>query len=174
MATQRALDKTETMKARAEAVDELQRAGTFEGLTALGPGQDEVDRQLDQLGAKSAVYDEFARLKAACRAAVLPLRRWDRSSHLGPPVDRTRLTRPSPPMFSRRPGCAATASLALAFAASASLRAQRHGGAGSLSAVLVHPPAKRPLSGAAIANVSGDRLVALRAFRLQTVRKVKA
>ena len=68
MATQRALDKTETMKARAEAVDELQRAGTFEGLTAHGPGQDEVDRQLDQLGAKSAVYDEFARLKAACRA----------------------------------------------------------------------------------------------------------
>ena len=35
MATQRALDKTETMKARAEAVDELQAAGTFEELTAL-------------------------------------------------------------------------------------------------------------------------------------------
>ncbi len=64
MAMQRALDKTETMKARAEAVDELEAAGTFGDLTALGPGQDDVDRQLDQLGAKSAVDDEFARLKA--------------------------------------------------------------------------------------------------------------
>ena len=64
MATQRALDKTETMKARAEAVDELQAAGTFEDLSALGPGQDDVDRQLDQLDAKSAVDDELARLKA--------------------------------------------------------------------------------------------------------------
>jgi phage shock protein A len=64
MAMQRALDKTETMKARAEAVDELETAGTFEDLTALGPGQDDVDRQLDQLGAKSAVEDELARLKA--------------------------------------------------------------------------------------------------------------
>ena len=32
----------------------------FERLTALGPGEDDVDRQLDQLGAKSAVDDEFA------------------------------------------------------------------------------------------------------------------
>jgi phage shock protein A len=64
MATQRALDKTETMKARAQAVDELQAAGTFEDLTALGPGEDDVDRQLDQIGAKSAVDEEFDRLKA--------------------------------------------------------------------------------------------------------------
>jgi phage shock protein A len=64
MATQRALDKTETMKARAQAVDELEAAGTFDDLTALGPGQDDVDRQLDQLSAKSAVDDELSRLKA--------------------------------------------------------------------------------------------------------------
>jgi len=70
MATQRALDKTETMKARAQAVDELQAAGTFEDLTALGPGQDDVDRQLDQLGAKSAVDDEFARLKAEVQSGA--------------------------------------------------------------------------------------------------------
>jgi hypothetical protein len=43
--------------------DELQAAGTFEDLTALGPGQDDIDRQLEQLGTKSAV-DEFADLKA--------------------------------------------------------------------------------------------------------------
>src|SRR5947209_8756720 len=70
MATQRALEKTETMKARAEAVDELQAAGTFEDLTALGPGQDDVDRQLDQLGAKSAVDDELARLKAEVQSGA--------------------------------------------------------------------------------------------------------
>jgi phage shock protein A len=67
MATQRALDKTETMKARAQAVDELEAAGTFEDLTALGPGQDDVDRQLDELGTKSAVDDELDRLKAEVR-----------------------------------------------------------------------------------------------------------
>jgi phage shock protein A len=64
MATQRALDKTETMKARASATEELEAAGTFGDLTALGPAQDHVDRELDQLGAQSAVDEEFARLKA--------------------------------------------------------------------------------------------------------------
>ncbi|MGZ4387195.1 MAG: PspA/IM30 family protein [Gaiellaceae bacterium] len=64
LAMQRAVDKTETMKARASAVEELQAAGTFEDLTALGPGQDDIDRQLEQLGTKSAVDDEFAKLKS--------------------------------------------------------------------------------------------------------------
>jgi len=54
LAMQRALDKTEDMKARASAVEELQAAGTFEDLTALGPGQDDVDRQLAQIGATAA------------------------------------------------------------------------------------------------------------------------
>jgi phage shock protein A len=64
LAMQRAMDKTENMKARASAVEELQAAGTFEDLTALGPGQDDVDRQLEQLGAKSAVDEGYAKLKA--------------------------------------------------------------------------------------------------------------
>ena len=51
------------MQARASAVEELQAAGTFEDLTALGPAQDDVDRQLDQLQAKGAVDDELAKLK---------------------------------------------------------------------------------------------------------------
>jgi phage shock protein A len=63
-AMQRAIDKTDQMQARASAVEELQAAGTFEDPMALGPPQDDVDRQLDQLGAKSAVDDEFAKLKA--------------------------------------------------------------------------------------------------------------
>jgi phage shock protein A len=63
-AMQRALDKTDQMQARASAVEELQAAGTFDDLTSLGPPQDDIDKQLDQLGAKSAVDDELAQLKA--------------------------------------------------------------------------------------------------------------
>jgi phage shock protein A len=63
LAMQRALEKTEDMKARA-SVEELQAAGTFEDLTAIGPPQDDIDRQLDQLGAKRTVDDEFAKLEA--------------------------------------------------------------------------------------------------------------
>jgi phage shock protein A len=63
-AMQRAIDKTDQMQARASAVEELQTAGTFEDLTSLGPPQDDIDKQLDQLGATSAVDDELAQLKA--------------------------------------------------------------------------------------------------------------
>ncbi|MGO9903062.1 MAG: PspA/IM30 family protein [Solirubrobacteraceae bacterium] len=44
LAMQRAIDKTETMRARANAVQELEAAGTFEDLTAIGPPQDDIDR----------------------------------------------------------------------------------------------------------------------------------
>jgi phage shock protein A len=64
LAMQRALDKTEDMKARASAVEELEAAGTFEDLTALGPGQDDIDRQLAQIGAKSTVDDALVKLRA--------------------------------------------------------------------------------------------------------------
>src|SRR6201995_129915 len=63
-AMQRAIDKTDQMQARASAVEELQAAGTFDDLTSLGPPQDDVDKQLDELGAKSAVDSELAQLKA--------------------------------------------------------------------------------------------------------------
>jgi phage shock protein A len=64
LAMQRALDKTENMKARADAVQELEAAGTFEDLTALGPGEDDIDRQLKELSSTSAVDDELAKMKA--------------------------------------------------------------------------------------------------------------
>jgi len=63
-AMQRAIDKTDQMQARASAVEELQSAGTFDDQMTIGPPQDDVDRQLDELGAKSAVDDELANLKA--------------------------------------------------------------------------------------------------------------
>src|SRR5437588_5820645 len=63
LAMQRAVDKTENMKARADAVSELEAAGTFEELTALGSGEEDIDRQLKQLSSKSAVDDDLAKLK---------------------------------------------------------------------------------------------------------------
>src|SRR4051812_6230718 len=64
LAMQRALDKTEDMRARANAVEELEAAGTFEDLTALGPGQDDIDRQLAELTSGTQVDDELAKMKA--------------------------------------------------------------------------------------------------------------
>jgi phage shock protein A len=64
LAIQRAEDKTEQMKARAGAVEELEAAGTFEDITQLGPGQDDIDRELAQLGAGAQVDDELAKMKA--------------------------------------------------------------------------------------------------------------
>jgi phage shock protein A len=64
LAMQRALDKTETMRARAAAVEELEAAGTFEDLTALGPGEDDIDRQLKELTSTSQVDSELAKMKA--------------------------------------------------------------------------------------------------------------
>jgi phage shock protein A len=65
LAMQRAVDKTENMKARASAVEELEAAGAFEDLTQLGDGgHDDIDRQLAELGAGTQVDDELAKMKA--------------------------------------------------------------------------------------------------------------
>ena len=63
LAMQRAVDKTENMKARADAVSELEAAGTFDDITALGSGEDDIDRQLKSLSSKSAVDDDLAKMK---------------------------------------------------------------------------------------------------------------
>jgi len=64
LAIQRAEDKTETMRARASAVEELEKAGTFEDLGQLGSGQDDLDRQLSELTSVVQVDDELAKMKA--------------------------------------------------------------------------------------------------------------
>src|SRR6187200_372834 len=64
LAMQRAVDKTENMKARASAMDELEASGTFDDLTTLGSGQDDIDRQLSELSSSSQVDDELAKMKA--------------------------------------------------------------------------------------------------------------
>ena len=64
LAIQRAEEKTENMRARASAVEELEQAGTFEDLTQLGGPSDDIDRELAQLGAGAQVDDELAKMKA--------------------------------------------------------------------------------------------------------------
>jgi phage shock protein A len=64
LAMQRAMDKTEQMRARADAVEELEAAGTFDDITQLGPGQDDIDRQLHELTSQSAVDDELSKMRA--------------------------------------------------------------------------------------------------------------
>ena len=64
LAIQRAEDKTEQMKARAGAVEELEAAGAFDDITQLGAGQDDIDRELAQIGASGQVDDELAKMKA--------------------------------------------------------------------------------------------------------------
>lgn len=63
LAMQRALDKTEQMRARANAMEELEASGAFD-LPALGDGNDDIDRQLAQIGAQTQVDDEMQRLRA--------------------------------------------------------------------------------------------------------------
>jgi phage shock protein A len=63
LAMQRALDKTDDMKARAAAMGELDASGTFDDLTQIG-GKDDLDRQLDAISAGGAVDDELAKMKA--------------------------------------------------------------------------------------------------------------
>jgi len=65
LAIQRAEEKTENMRARGQAVEELEKAGTFEDLTQLeGGGSDQIDRELAQLTSGQQVDDELAKMKA--------------------------------------------------------------------------------------------------------------
>ena len=61
LALERAENKTEEMKARAEAIDELMEAGTLEDLTGK---KDDIERELSKISAKSNVESELSRLKA--------------------------------------------------------------------------------------------------------------
>jgi len=72
LAMQRAVDKTENMKARADAVSELEAAGTFEDIGQLGSGEDDIDRQLKQLSSQPAVEDDLAKMKAELGTGARP------------------------------------------------------------------------------------------------------
>jgi phage shock protein A len=72
LAMQRAVDKTENMKARADAVSELEAAGTFDDVTQLGGGEDDIDRQLKQLSSQPVVDDELAKMKSELGSGAPP------------------------------------------------------------------------------------------------------
>jgi phage shock protein A len=63
LAMQRALDKTEGMRARANAMEELEAAGAFDDNLTLTQGQDDIDRQLAELTSSSTVDDDLEKLK---------------------------------------------------------------------------------------------------------------
>ncbi len=61
MAIQRAEDKTNQLKARSVAIDELTASGALPDL--IGGPQDDIDRQLAQLGPSTSVDAELERMK---------------------------------------------------------------------------------------------------------------
>ncbi len=61
LAVQRAQDKTEGMKARASALDELVESGTLEDVT--GGAKDDIDRELSKIKSKSDVDEQLESLK---------------------------------------------------------------------------------------------------------------
>jgi len=61
MAVQRARDKTENMKARASALDELVESGTLEDMT--GGSQDDIDRELSKIKSKGDVDRQLEEMK---------------------------------------------------------------------------------------------------------------
>ena len=86
LAMQRALEKTDDMKARADAVSELEAAGTFEDITQLGPAPDDIDRQFAQLGRSNAADEDLAKLTAEVGKGTKPARELDP----GTPAEETR------------------------------------------------------------------------------------
>lgn len=64
MAVERAENKTEEMRARAGAIDELLESGALEDLSGLPGGGDPLERELAQLSVSSGVDDELAKLQA--------------------------------------------------------------------------------------------------------------
>jgi phage shock protein A len=69
MAIERAQNKTETMQARAGAIDELIESGA---LTDLTDGRDSIDRELEQLSVAGGVDAELAALKDELGAGSPP------------------------------------------------------------------------------------------------------
>ena len=62
MAIQRAEDKTQSMQARAGAIDELMASGALEDAT--GTGKDSITAELERMASTSEVEDTLAQMKA--------------------------------------------------------------------------------------------------------------
>jgi phage shock protein A len=71
LAIQRAEDKTEQMKARASAIDELIATGALTDALG-GPPRDDIQAELDRMGASHSIDAELARMKAELAGAEAP------------------------------------------------------------------------------------------------------
>ncbi|AKH84569.1 phage-shock protein [Streptomyces sp. CNQ-509] len=76
LAVQRAQDKTEQMQARAGALDELIDSGALEDATLPG-GRDDIETELERVGADQDVEIELARMKAQLPAGSAPEEKGD-------------------------------------------------------------------------------------------------
>ena len=70
LAVERAEHKTESMKARAGAIDELAAAGVLDD--PVGGGQDDIDRELNKISASASVESELTALKASVDSTGQP------------------------------------------------------------------------------------------------------
>lgn len=64
LAVDRAEQKTETMRARAGALDELLESGTLDDFTTTGRGSDSLDRELSKVSTEASVESELAALRS--------------------------------------------------------------------------------------------------------------
>ncbi len=71
LAIQRAEDKTEQMRARAGAIDELMASGALSDSLG-GPPPDDIQAELDRMGASYSVDSELARMKAELAGGSAP------------------------------------------------------------------------------------------------------
>ena len=62
LAVERAEAKTENMRARASAIDELAEAGVLSDV--IGGGKDDITRELEKMSVSSGAETELAALKA--------------------------------------------------------------------------------------------------------------
>ncbi len=69
LAIQRAEDKTEQMKARAGAIDELMASGALDDMVGGGP-RDDIQAELDRIGASNSVDRELEQMKAALTSSA--------------------------------------------------------------------------------------------------------
>lgn len=80
MAVERAQDKTERLRARAGAIDELVAGGTLEDITQRG---DSIDRELAKLSASHSVEAELSEMKRQLGSPAEPKQLKEGSEHVG-------------------------------------------------------------------------------------------
>jgi phage shock protein A len=93
LAVQRAKDKTESMQARADALNELTESGALTDFTST---DDDIDRQLKQIQQSGQVDDELAKLKAQIDAPAAPVELEAADAEAEPVAEEAAPAKPAP------------------------------------------------------------------------------